>query len=302
MKTKFLSSLILFVVCTAAALAANARYETPFQLAGSGLYNSYKFEMHVGDQAPKYYIAISTWHKISLVDLRVFDHAGNALVVAESREETRKMAKYQVAVIQLSGEQMERGAVSGEQVQLQSARGNITVQLPADEFALALREAAKRDTFTVSRKKEAEIEALAKEFNPAVAAGYLVAGTGQMTGQAFLKTRGGEVRVGAGNLISLFPDDAWTQRAIALMKAGSPFEKLPAASRDYIAQAIRTTQADAQGNFEFKNLPAGKYRLHTLIYWEVSSGYRYSMRTTGGEVETVVHLKDGESMRIMLTK
>lgn len=301
MKIKLLHSLLCSLICTVPALAANTRYETPFELAGSGLYNSFKFKMLVGDQPPEYFVEVSTWHKVSLADLRVLDHAGEALTVAESREETRKMAKYQVAVIQLSREQMERGMQSGEELQLNSARGNITVKLSFGEFKRAMREADKHDTYSVKMKNEKEIEALAKEFNPAYAAGYLAAGTGQMSGQAFLKTRGGEVRVGAGNSITLFPDDVWTQRVLDLMRAGASIEQLPSAPRDYIAKTIRITQADAQGNFEFKNLPAGRYRLNTTITWEVPSRYR-GLELTGGEVQVVEMLKDGESRRVMLTR
>ena len=54
MKPKLLPiALASLLTCATSVLAANPRYEMPFKLAGSGLYNTYKFCMLVGDEPAK---------------------------------------------------------------------------------------------------------------------------------------------------------------------------------------------------------------------------------------------------------
>src|SRR4051794_4753231 len=87
---------------------------------------------------------------------------------------------------------------------------------------------------------------------------YAGTGSSAIQGQAFLKTRAGEVRFGAGNAVYMVPATnftrEWYDRAVV---AG---ENLAAADPDAnskIATYERHTTADGNGNFEFRNIPAG---------------------------------------------
>ncbi|EGY53163.1 hypothetical protein HMPREF9371_0654 [Neisseria shayeganii 871] len=64
------------------------------------------------------------------------------------------------------------------------------------------------------------------------------------------------------------------------------------------SEARRTTVADADGNFTFENLPAGKYYVRTKVTWEIG-GY---FPTQGGLVGKMVEVKDNEPTRVILNE
>lgn len=140
-----------------------------------------------------------------------------------------------------------------------------------------------------------------QKMNVAFDAGQFISfmgqGTSTVTGQAFLKTRGGDVKVGAGNQVELVPITPYIQER--LDRATIKNEKLE--PRDPgVLKFVRTTVADAGGNFEFKNVPAGKYAIYCEITWMVPGPYGGT--TTGGIAYSVVTLKDGESTKAIVTR
>lgn len=136
-------------------------------------------------------------------------------------------------------------------------------------------------------------------FDASAFAPYSAPGNCRITGQAFLTTRGGEVRVGAGRTVSLTPATPFIREVRALRDRGiMPISVTPEVSAE-IKKHVRRTIADAQGNFEFADLPAGDYLLETLIEWEVPSSY--GMHKTGGMVVSYVTIVPGETKRVVLT-
>jgi hypothetical protein len=129
--------------------------------------------------------------------------------------------------------------------------------------------------------------------NPADYAPYLTQGTGSISGQAFLTTRGGEVRVGAGRPVTL---DPLTPLARAWLRAtGFTTDRFSEAPKDPLFEkARRTAVNDAQGNYRFSNLPAGQYVLRTIVNWTTG------MSEQGGLIADTVALKDGEQKTLML--
>lgn len=120
-------------------------------------------------------------------------------------------------------------------------------------------------------------------------------GTGAITGQAFLVTRGGEVKVAAGREVLLNPvtpySTEWFDRAVV---AGMPLEPPDERFRKY----HRTVVGDAEGRFRFTGLPAGDYYVASWITWEYrpglySGGYAYSKATVreGATTDCVVTQK-----------
>jgi len=123
-------------------------------------------------------------------------------------------------------------------------------------------------------------------------------GTGVVKGQAFLKTRGGDVKLAAGNEITLNPvtsySDQWYQTAYL---GNKPLAEPDPRYDDYIL----TTIADGDGRFAFKNVPPGRYYLTTAIVWEVPS-YGGSTSQTGARVCKVIEVVNDKTVNVILTK
>lgn len=110
---------------------------------------------------------------------------------------------------------------------------------------------------------------------------YIGAGDTSITGQAFLRQRGGEVVTCAGSPVLAVPVGYYFDRLTV--------ESLPGLHPD--AQlAIRRTTCDATGNFRFSKLPAEKWRIVTKVSWETAD--RFSP-IQGGIVSRVVDSRDG---------
>lgn len=124
---------------------------------------------------------------------------------------------------------------------------------------------------------------------------YLKPGTGSIYGEAFLKTVGGEPKYGVGAPVLLFPGTAYYAEYLRHLAEGRQVADLDPRCKKY----VRRTTADAQGYFEFNNLPPGDYILLSEVKWGIPT--RYGIRTTGGDVLKPVSLGKGEKLKVMLT-
>lgn len=125
---------------------------------------------------------------------------------------------------------------------------------------------------------------------------YLKPGSGKILGSAFLKTRGGDVKFGAGNEVTLWPVTAYTTevRLRGILRK-ERLEALDARLSKYSKQ----TMCDAIGAFEFDGLPAGSYYVMCPIYWEIAAG---GYMTREGElVNTMLTVAEGETVKVILT-
>lgn len=124
---------------------------------------------------------------------------------------------------------------------------------------------------------------------------YIGKGTGKIYGQAFLKTRGGEIRYGAGNQVVLIPMTPYVkefyEREFINGEILSP-------SDNRLLQYRRIVTADGQGNFEFKEIPPGEYCLLCNIYWEIPGRFP---TTTGGIAHNRVTIREGEEIKVVVT-
>src|SRR5690606_1236593 len=111
--------------------------------------------------------------------------------------------------------------------------------------------------------------AMQNQFSAADLEPYAHAGTASIIGQAFLTTRGGDVKVGAGREVVLLPATVFVKEAMTHIDRGYRPAAYQAA-RAEIHKVARTTIADAEGRFEFVGVPAGDYILQTEITWQVS--------------------------------
>lgn len=125
-------------------------------------------------------------------------------------------------------------------------------------------------------------------------------GTGVIAGQAFLKTMGGDVKLGAGNEVELVPLTPYIRERLALGTiAGKNIEPRDPRVNAY----IRRTVADAGGNFEFTNVPAGEYVLYCLIQWMAPSAYSMTgVMATGGMAYGTVKIAEGQRVKAVVTR
>ena len=148
----------------------------------------------------------------------------------------------------------------------------------------------------VAPMAQIQTQATATPFDAAAFEPYRAPGKCKLIGQAFLKTRGGDVKVAAGEIVGLLPGTAYLKEVRALRDKGiEPIGQTREVAAE-IEKAIRKTVADGQGNFEFTDLPAGNYLLEVNIQWLAGSFM------TGGLVTKTVTVSEGGNARVMLTR
>ena len=124
-------------------------------------------------------------------------------------------------------------------------------------------------------------------------------GTAIVCGQAFMKTRGGDVKLAAGNEVLLNPVTSYSEQW---------FEETYLQNKDLSLPDLRyrkhilSTIADAEGSFEFKNVPPGEYYLTTRVIWEAPVGYHGSLVPQGGLLAERITVKNGDELRFILTR
>jgi hypothetical protein len=120
-------------------------------------------------------------------------------------------------------------------------------------------------------------------------AAYRGAGTASISGKALLTLSGGGVKPGAAGPVTLDPA---TEYALEWHRKvgndGDSFERTPPDT--LFKAARRTTIADADGKFEFSNLPPGKYLIRALVSWDAPGS---SKQVQGAVVSSVVIVNDG---------
>ncbi len=117
---------------------------------------------------------------------------------------------------------------------------------------------------------------LSNTFDPSEAEFILTDGTATIDGQSFLRQSGGGVVTCAGSPVTLLPktkySDERVQHLYGNMLSGihyGLFPKFVPNSSDYY-RLTRTAQCDAQGNFEFSNVPAGKFYIGARVEWVIA--------------------------------
>ena len=124
-------------------------------------------------------------------------------------------------------------------------------------------------------------------------------GTGIIKGQAFLKTRGGDVKKAAGNIVMLNPVTSYSHQWYNVSYLQQKNIAQPDLRNErYIIKTI----ADAEGKFEFIDVPPGNYYLVTHVFWEAPVGPRGAMEVQGSYIAKKVEVRNGNSIKVILTK
>ncbi len=133
-------------------------------------------------------------------------------------------------------------------------------------------------------------------FDESEFAPYLGDGNATIQGQAFLKTRGGDVRFAAGNTVTLIPYTSYSREIWqASLRGDVIYNKNPRWDK-----YLRKVVADGFGNFEFNNIPAGEYYIECPIFWQYAVGS--SLQNTGMWVKKEVKVLPNQTLKIILTE
>lgn len=125
---------------------------------------------------------------------------------------------------------------------------------------------------------------------------YEKAGTASISGQAFMRQRGGTVIKAAGNEVTLDPADTTIAKDWWGKAGGSFYYQYSTPPSPAFRKHRLTVLADADGKFKFTNLPAGAYFVRTKVTWEVPAA-----GTQGGLVGQLVEAKEGKEINVILT-
>lgn len=120
-------------------------------------------------------------------------------------------------------------------------------------------------------------------------------GTSAIEGQLFMRTRGGDVKYGAGSEIAVAPVTSYSRETTRIIREG----KTPTLADSRVSAFTHKTQADGEGRFKVTGLPAGDFYVVGGVWWETGSPY---MPRQGGVVIKQVHLDEGETQEVMLTQ
>lgn len=126
----------------------------------------------------------------------------------------------------------------------------------------------------------------------------LKTGSATVVGEAFLRTRGGDVKTAAGYTVFLNPVTSYSRQ---WHEVSYLHGRALSRSDPRIEQYVRSTTADSAGRFRFTNVPAGDYYVVTDVVWETPVGYVAGMERQGGKLVKEIHIDEGQTAEIILT-
>ena len=124
-------------------------------------------------------------------------------------------------------------------------------------------------------------------------------GTAIVRGQAFLKTRGGDVKTAAGSEVFLNPVTSYSLEWYELSYLTN---RLANAADPRLWEYVPKQIADGSGRFTFKNVAPGEYFVTSKITWEAATGYQGALQLQGGVVSKRVSVKDGDDIEVIVTR
>jgi len=126
-------------------------------------------------------------------------------------------------------------------------------------------------------------------------------GVSDLTGQAFLIQRGGDVVTCAGKMVVLYPNNNFFNTKRSGDKETEDSDE--ALSMEFV------TQCDAGGNFEFYNVPNGLWTIETAVTWDVPEAVNVGMgmyfiaaNKQGGNMKKNVWVKPNVKNRFIISQ
>lgn len=149
-------------------------------------------------------------------------------------------------------------------------------------------------------------------FDEAALAWAKAPGSNTISGDALLRTVGGEVKTCAGLDVSLTPKSPYVEEYMArrFNSFNSGYSPYGAALQGNYAlnpalgPYVIRKKCNAQGAFNFSGLPDGAYYVVANVTWQAVQGYgAYTyLATQGGEISQLVEVAGGKEASITLTR
>lgn len=121
-------------------------------------------------------------------------------------------------------------------------------------------------------------------------------GNESLSGQAFLKTLGGDVKTAAGSQVVLMPKTSYTDFQFNICNSYTICEQEDMRAAKY----EKVTTADAEGKFEFTDIAPGDYYIQTTVTWMRPSGA--GLLPEGGALMAKATVKPGVKNSVMVTR
>ena len=143
-------------------------------------------------------------------------------------------------------------------------------------------------------------------FNPDDVAWAAKSGENTISGNALMRTVGGDAKTCAGLPVELIPEAPYARERITIIfgnlnEGYFPTSYLTAPNPDpEYYRTVRRTVCDAQGNFLFEGIPSGSYYLTASVVWQIPM--QYAAMVQGGQLMQRVSVTGGETKRVVLTK
>lgn len=152
---------------------------------------------------------------------------------------------------------------------------------------------------------------LTEAYDPAAFAWSERPGRGRIEGSALMRTMGGEARTCAATSVDLLPATPYTEERVRILYGTGDrgYRPLRAPMLQFIPETPTEEQladrhgrqafCDAQGEFEFDDLPAGSYFVIAEVVWGAPSVN--GLIAEGGVLMQRVGLDPGQTERVVLT-
>jgi len=150
----------------------------------------------------------------------------------------------------------------------------------------------------------AETVSVENKWDPNEAVYATRSGSAVISGQGFLRQRGGGVVTCAGSAVIMLPVTAFTVELVQ-KTTGSPqggvqgafSPRLPELQNIDMSRHGRISQCDANGDFQFSNIPAGEWYVTTDVRWTVGD----NIIPEGGSIVRRIKVGSGERKRVILS-
>ena len=141
-------------------------------------------------------------------------------------------------------------------------------------------------------------------FNKSDVAWFNGTGAGTLAGSAFLRTKGGTVKTCAGYDVQLLPYSAYAAERIRFIYGSETSGNLFGPRRAWafkpdepeFYKALKKAVCDANGEFEFDNLPNGDYFVIAKVTWDIGKVF-----DEGGTMMEKVSITNGATEKVTLT-